>query len=175
MFNLNCKFCNKEFSVYNYRKDIAEFCSRKCHYDYKNIKYICKECKKTFYIVRNRKNVKFCSRKCKDKNQKGIYPLSLKNSIIENNGHGFNWKDGRTIHKQGYILILTPDRKNRYTMEHRLVMEKHLKRKLKDKERVHHINNIKTDNRIENLKLFKNASEHTKHHHPKGRPIHLKF
>jgi len=43
-------------------------------------------------------------------------------------------------------------------------MEKHIGRYLTPEEVVHHINEIKTDNRIENLMLFKNANEHTKFH-----------
>ena len=33
---------------------------------------------------------------------------------------------------------------------------------------VHHINNTKNDNRIENLMLFSSTSEHSKYHFPKG-------
>jgi len=89
-----------------------------------------------------------------------------------------NWKpkgtklsDGR-----GYIKICQPDHpnnNNRYVLEHRLIMEKHLGRYLLPTEIVHHINGIKDDNRIENLSLFNSNYEHTLYHknlNRKGRP-----
>jgi hypothetical protein len=80
-----------------------------------------------------------------------------------------NFKGG-IIYRRGYRLILTPNHprvKNnskKYVEEAVLVMEKHLKRYLTLQEIVHHINQKKDDNRIENLKLFKSNSEHTKFH-----------
>jgi hypothetical protein len=77
------------------------------------------------------------------------------------------WKGGRLVGEDGYIALRLPDhpnaRSNGYYPEHRLVMENHLKRLLKREEHVHHINGVKSDNRIENLVLT-NVFEHAHHH-----------
>ena len=85
----------------------------------------------------------------------------------EKNGH---WKGGRFINKNGYILIWNSN-KRKYIFEHRIIMEKHLKRKLTKNDFIHHINHNPSDNRIENLKLFLSNSEHAHYHHPKGSRI----
>lgn len=48
--------------------------------------------------------------------------------------------------------------------EHRVLYEKYYNEKLLPDEIIHHINFVKTDNRIENLYKYKNASEHIKAH-----------
>ncbi len=48
----------------------------------------------------------------------------------------------------------------RYVGEHRLVMEQHLGRRLLPQETVHHINGVRTDNRLENLELWSSAQPH---------------
>ena len=77
-----------------------------------------------------------------------------------------NWRGGKTIDGRGYILIKNRNhpyaKQNGYVQEHRLIMEKFLNRFLDPKEVVHHINGVKTDNRIENLQLFSNHGEHIK-------------
>lgn len=73
------------------------------------------------------------------------------------------WKGGRVRDGNDYILIYRPDHPNcnnsGYIREHRLVMEEYLGRYLLPTEEIHHINNIRDDNRIENLQLL-TKSEH---------------
>ena len=68
---------------------------------------------------------------------------------------------GGTTVWRGYVFEKTADG---WIQQHRLVMQQYLGRQLLPNEVVHHRNEIKTDNRLENLELADNA-EHTKHHH----------
>jgi hypothetical protein len=52
---------------------------------------------------------------------------------------------------------------NKNKLEHRVVVENHIGRKLLRQEVVHHINGIKKDNRLENL-LIMNIKDHTRLH-----------
>ncbi len=82
------------------------------------------------------------------------------------------WKGGRWVSKRdGYAYVHVPPgtpgaKKNgkgtsTYMLEHRWVMQQHLGRPLKKEEDVHHKNNVKGDNRLENLMLVL----HERHFH----------
>lgn len=83
-----------------------------------------------------------------------------------------NFKGGRYV-EHGYVLVLKPDHPfanhHGYVLEHRLVMEEYVGRYLTESEIVHHINENKLDNRIENLKIMIRADHNS--HHFKGKPL----
>jgi hypothetical protein len=95
----------------------------------------------------------------------------LKKDLYKDINNHPRFKNKSVQLKSGYILIYKPDHpygKNCYVYEHRLVMEKHLGRYLTKDEVVHHINEIKNDNRLKNLMLLTN-SKHSKLHHEKSK------
>jgi len=59
----------------------------------------------------------------------------------------------------GYMMFHEPGKP--WVLQHRFIMEQHLGRKLDTCEVVHHLNGIRTDNRVENLAIVDN----TKHEH----------
>jgi 5-methylcytosine-specific restriction endonuclease McrA len=62
------------------------------------------------------------------------------------------------INKQGYVILKDGE------LEHRIIIERFIERKLLSTEVIHHIDLDKTNNNIENLWLFKNQKEHSKWH-----------
>src|SRR3990167_3743745 len=112
----------------------------------------CQKCKKDIKTTKYKISIgksKFCSPKCSY--------IGNKNRLKNN---------GRSRNVDGYIRIRDvthPKAQSGYILEHVAVVEKHLGRSLKRPEQVHHINGIKDDNRIENLKLCKNSEEHIRY------------
>lgn len=77
------------------------------------------------------------------------------------------YKNGKTKKPSGYVYVLLEDTDpllcmsitGNYVAEHRYLVAKKIGRPLKTSEHIHHLNGIKDDNRIENLKLV-NGEEH---------------
>jgi len=76
------------------------------------------------------------------------------------------WKGGRRVSTQGYVMIYAPDHpratSNGYVFEHVLVAERH-HGAVPPTAVVHHRNGCRTDNRPENLQVMTRA-EHVAHH-----------
>ncbi len=72
------------------------------------------------------------------------------------------YKGGKRLEKNGYVSI-RGKRMGKGHYEHQQIMEQYLGRKLQEGEEVHHINGIKTDNRLENLYLVDKKSHSRKH------------
>lgn len=90
--------------------------------------------------------------------------ICLRNSM-ENSP---SWKGGRIKNAGGYALVKLPQNspyfpmvnKERYILEHRLIIAQKLGRCLLKSEQVHHLNGIRDDNRPENLQLI-SPTNHT--------------
>ncbi len=123
---------------------------------------VCDYCGKNYYTkFSDIKNYKkhYCCENCQDAGHS-----------IEMLGEGNpKWIGGKILNR-GYVLVYKPDHPNRkdngYVFEHRLVVEKFIKRYLKPDEFIHHINEDTSDNRIENLLIVNNV-EHKRIYHGK--------
>lgn len=93
------------------------------------------------------------------------------------------WKGGRTRHNEGYVYLSAPSHpfsSNGYVFEHRLVMERWLvendpeseflievygRKYLSPHFIVHHKDEVRDNNAIENLQCMTAAEHHSHHHH----------
>lgn len=174
-YEFDCSVCGKHVI-----KSRAEwqtppvFCSNECKYKGQigkerkkiiNVDFVCLHCGKHVTGYRGPQYLakygqpRFCGRRCLGASQRGA-----------NNP---NYKDGVRKMKGGYIGVHIPDHpaatSDGTVPEHRLVMEKHLGRYLTDEEIVHHDDEDRSNNKIENLVLCANQSEHSKLHRRGGR------
>lgn len=120
--------------------------------------------------------------------QKVVWRFMKNNSIKprvaakrdQTGANNHNWNGGISVNEKGYIKVRCPDHpreQNGYVFEHILVAERTIGRYLKfyenchpNNEIVHHNNEIKNDNRPENLKVMTH-SDHIKLHNRLRRKI----
>lgn len=95
----------------------------------------------------------------------------------EKNG---KWRGGRHLTSHGYVALRVPPEHPhawgahptvKYAYEHIIVMEAHLGRALGDDEIVHHRNEDKRDNSIDNLEVLTVAAHMREHSERRGRDV----
>lgn len=162
-----CVTCSCEFTVPNNRSSTAKACSHKCRgvliakaYSDQRHKTNCQNCGKQIEVSKSRVdrgNGRFCSKQCQNESMLGKPFTSLS-------------KDGDTRnHSDGYLLEHCKDHPfavKGLVLQHRLIMERRMRKEvphhpflieidgeiyLDRKIHVHHKNEIKNDNRRENL------------------------
>lgn len=138
----------------------------------------CKNCGKEVYrrpSLLKRTKFSSCSKSCSmvinnigrtpwNKGLKGVqtaWNKGISNPSILLDKHP-SWKGGRNLMNTGYIRLRTKNKD--YQLEHRIVMEDKLGKKLLPNEVVHHIDFNKSNNSIENLLVFESQSAHAKYH-----------
>lgn len=162
-----CINCGKKIS------DSRKYCSHKCYSENARIFNPSKEELKELYLnkklslakIAKHYNLKHHSLVQKRMNEYGIKMRGFSDGSLKAGKLNGNWKGG-IVSSGEYITILTKNHpkagNKKYMKEHVLVMERHLGRYLNGEEIVHHKNGNKKDNRIENLQLCKDLSEHQK-------------
>src|SRR5699024_11151588 len=106
---------------------------------------------------REKSKCKYCDREV---GRTGAFGLCNKHHQMYRKHGDHNYIDGRKRPtSNGYYRV---GREGQH--EHRKAYEDYIGRKLESSEIVHHINFIRTDNRIENLYLYPSQSEHMRVH-----------
>ena len=187
-----CKICEKEDYLIDTKKFPKDFCSYKCYEEWckfnKTPNCECSVCGRLMYLkssrIKRAKNGITCSLECSYK-LKSIYMKGSNNhqfGLIGDKNASF--KDTDLVTNYGYILEYCAghpyphDKSNKTTrvLQHRLVVERNSNnfkehyfevingwKVLKPEYEVHHINEDRKDNRIENLQIM-SKSEHIAYH-----------
>ena len=134
----------------------------------------CSGCQKERWVTGRAAFIGRTGRDCGCGGKKGIAKMKGEGFIGGHGPENNNWKGGRSIRADGYVLVQIPPihpfacmgrRKSGgwvQVFEHRLNMAIHLERPLKSEEIVHHIDHNPSNNDIKNLLLLPSAAEHSK-------------
>lgn len=105
--------------------------------------------------------------KCKDCGKKVYYGSEYCLEHFNIGERNPAWKNGKHITTHGYIKVKKRDHrfadKQGYVPEHRLVVEEFYNICLLPNAQIHHVNGIKSDNRIENLEILSATAHQLKH------------
>lgn len=162
--DFTCKVCGEPFSykpgaIRAYQKKwgkLPQYCSTKCggigrKMDEQAWDAKCVQCGKPLPMERKedgtiRYGTSLCSTECRSLFRRLSYQAKHPEQ-----------QPTRQKGRHGYVRLIVPGKNgepSRDTLEHRYAMEQNIGRLLYENETVHHINGIRTDNRIENLELF---------------------
>lgn len=158
-----CPTCKKKFiaqgSSHKESSDkLRKYCSKECFDNKPTTKILkkCANCSKEFYISRSKAKTTPESSCCSIVCQKQYY-------VLEKNP---TWRGGRRIRSDNNIALTVPGY-DPQSLEHRIIVEKILGRKLSFSEPVIHLNGDLSDNRLENLYLCSDWVELRKIQHGK--------
>jgi hypothetical protein len=178
-----CLQCNKEIAIVNKNSKQKKFCNRSCAGTYNNSRRIvnpewfdnlrgkkaldkvnyCKNCNSS---LSSEYTKKYCSDHCKQEGIRKIKASNRKKSIIPlypfNNDTYYCYLSTSNENRKIITFYHKSDTSYAFGMSYsRYLMTIHLGRILEDHEHVDHINNDKSDDRIENYQIL-SASENSK-------------
>ena len=152
----NCAQCGKEFKAYKAKEGKGIYCSKSCARTAANLTAANPAYSRD---IGGENNPMF---------GKGLF--GKLNGMFGKKGKlSPHWKENNLKVISGYRVVNVPDdhphpsftrNGKKFLLEHRYVMEQNISRYLLPEEVVHHRNANRQDNRIENLTLFANQSEH---------------
>ena len=187
---LTCQECGTPFKVPPSRSATARYCSKECADQHRGETRIrrtsltCANCGQPFETFPSHINRrKYCSPACKHSHEDFLRGLSERGRGEKN----AVWRGGRTMRQDGYVYALAAGhpyaRPNGYVLEHRLVMEAWLqenepgspflitlglKRYLSPEIDVHHKDENRANNAIENL-MCMTPADHKRYHETQKR------
>lgn len=183
---MKCKECGKEYD--HNHPSYPGYCSYRCYERYakyhKEPNCICPICGKQFYvkqyIIKRTEHQVCCSKECSSKLRSQWFSGAGNHQYGLVGALNSSFKSEKRLSVYGYVLVYSPNHPFRNVddkvFEHRLVIEENAdqfddkyfvvvdgKKYLKREYDVHHINEIKTDNRLENLCIM-TRGEHSSYH-----------